>query len=211
VVAGSGFTHCAAGEKDSALSEHAVTVLISRSVKAGFEQDFERVAETLILAASNFEGFLGAQLVHPGDDPEVQDSMYHVVLAFDSQGHLDAWHDSPERQLGLAASQPLIDGTTQVKPVSGLGLWFRNAQQGPPRWKVAVVTWLGICPTVYVLFWLTGDLLKSWTLLTRTILLTLAVVALMTWLVAPQLTKLLRPWLFPNRPLQRSRHRQRSP
>jgi uncharacterized protein len=181
------------------LSEHAVTVLISRNVKAGCEVEFERVSATLMQVAASFEGFLGAQLVHPGDDPEVQDAMYHVVLAFASQAHLDAWHDSPERDLGLAATIPLIDGATRVKPVSGLGLWFRVTQQGPPRWKVAVVTWLGICPTVYVLFWLTGDLLKSWTLLSRTALLTLAVVALMTWVVAPQLTKLFRPWLFARR------------
>lgn len=182
------------------MSEHAVTVLISRNVKPGCEADFERVCATLVQVASNFEGFLGAQLVHPGDDPEVQDSLYHVVLAFDSQAHLDAWHDSPERELGLAASLPLIDGATRIKPVSGLGLWFRTTQQGPPRWKVAVVTWLGICPTVYGLFWLTGDLLKSWSLLSRTVVLTLAVVVLMTWVVAPQLTRVLKPWLFARRP-----------
>jgi antibiotic biosynthesis monooxygenase (ABM) superfamily enzyme len=81
----------------------------------------------------------------------------------------------------------------------GLGLWFRTTQPNPPRWKVAVVTWLGICPTVYVLFLLTGDLLKSWSLLPRTVLLTLAVVVSMTWVVAPQLTRLLRPWLSSRR------------
>ncbi|CAN5465692.1 hypothetical protein BH09PSE5_BH09PSE5_22800 [soil metagenome] len=79
--------------------------------------------------------------------------------------------------------------------MAGLGLWFRTSQPNPPRWKIAVVTWLGICPTVYVLFLLTGDLMKSWPLSLRTVALTIAVVAVMTWVVAPQLTKLLRPWL----------------
>jgi antibiotic biosynthesis monooxygenase (ABM) superfamily enzyme len=178
------------------MSEHAVTVLITRSVKAGCEVEFERVSETLMQIAASFEGFLGAQLIRPGDDSGVHDSMYHVVLAFDSQAHLDAWHDSPQRELGLAATTPLIEGGARVKPMAGLGLWFQSKQQGPPRWKVAVVTWLGIFPTVYVLFWITGDLLKSWTLLARTALLTLAVVALMTWVVAPRLTNLLKSWLF---------------
>jgi antibiotic biosynthesis monooxygenase (ABM) superfamily enzyme len=49
------------------------------------------------------------------------------------------------------------------------------------------------------LFLLSGDLLKSWSLLPRTIVLTVAVVVVMTWLVAPQLTKYLRPWLFSQR------------
>lgn len=190
------------------MREHAVTVLISRNVKAGCEAEFERVTAALVKVAASFEGFLGAQLVHPGDDPEIQDPTYHVVLAFDNQAHLDAWHDSTERRAGLAPTVPLIEGATQVKLMSGLGLWFRTTQQGPPRWKIAVVTWLGICPTVYVLFWLTVDLLKSWTLLSRTALLTLAVVVLMTWIVAPQLTKLFRPWLFARHLASKARDRQ---
>jgi antibiotic biosynthesis monooxygenase (ABM) superfamily enzyme len=185
------------------LSEHAVTVLISRNVKNGCEADFERVTKTMIKVASDFEGYLGAQLVHPGEDPEAQDTMYHVVLAFDSQANLDAWHASPERSLGLAAAAPFIQGAPTVRPVSGLGLWFRTGL-GPPRWKVAVVTWLGIFPTVYLLFLLTGDLLRSWSLLPRTVLLTLVVVVVMTWGVAPQLTKVLRPWLFASHPASKS-------
>lgn len=178
------------------MSEHAVTVLVSRNVKSGCEADYERVTQTLMGAASRSPGFLGAQLVHPGQDPEVEDAMYHVVLAFDHQANLDVWHDSSERKAGMAALAPFIQGEPSFRPMSGLGLWFRTTQPSPPRWKVAVVTWLGICPTVYVLFWLTGDLLRSWTLLARTIVLTLAVVAVMTWVVAPQLTKFFRPWLF---------------
>jgi antibiotic biosynthesis monooxygenase (ABM) superfamily enzyme len=180
------------------MSEHAVTVLISRSVKAGCEADFERVTNTLMQVAQSFKGCLGAQLVHPGEDPEVNDLMYHIVLAFDRQANLDAWHASPERRLGLDAASPFIEGAPSVKPMVGLGLWFRPTPS-PPRWKVAVVTWLGICPTVYTLFLLSGDLLKSWSLLPRTIVLTVAVVVVMTWLVAPQLTKYLRPWLFSQR------------
>jgi antibiotic biosynthesis monooxygenase (ABM) superfamily enzyme len=182
------------------LSEHAVTVLISRDVKPGCEAEFERVTQMLMQAAGRSKGYLGAQLIHPGEDPEVEDTMYHVVLAFDRQSNLDAWHDSPERQQGLAAMALFIEGSPSIKAMSGLGLWFRTTQPSPPRWKVAVVTWLGICPTVYVVFLLTGELMKSWSLLPRTIVLTVAVVVIMTWGVAPQLTRLLRSWLFSHRP-----------
>lgn len=181
------------------MSEHAVTVLISRNVKAGSEADFERVTHALMQTAGRVKGYLGAQLIHPGEDTEVDDTMYHVVLAFDHQANLDAWHDSPERAEGLLAAAPFIEGQSSVRPMVGLGLWYRTAPAGPPRWKVAVVTWLGICPTVYVLFLLTSDLLKSWGLFPRTVVLTVAVVAIMTWIVAPQLTKLLRPWLLSKR------------
>jgi len=178
------------------LSEHAVTVLISRNAKPGLEAEFESATHDLIKVAEGFKGYLGAQLVRPGEDPDVEDTMYHVVLAFDSRSNLDAWHESPERARGLAAAEPLIEGSPSVKRMEGLGLWYRTTQPSPPRWKIAVVTWLGICPTVYVLFLLLGDWMQPWPLLPRTVVLTIVVVLVMTWVVAPQLTKIFKRWLF---------------
>lgn len=181
-------------------SEHAVTVLISRQVKQGCEVDFERVMGQIIAVAATFEGHLGAQLVRPGDEQGAYDSLYHIVLAFDSESNLKIWQNSPARSLGLAAAAPFIEGQALVRQVSGLAHWFQAPtgpkQTPPPRWKVAVVTWLGIFPTVYMLFWVLGDMLAPWTLLTRIMLLTLLVVGLMTWVVAPQLTRLFKPWLY---------------
>lgn len=178
-------------------ADHAVTVLVSRRVKAGCEADFERVAGQLLELSAQAPGYLGSQLMHPGEEPGVDDSLYHVVLAFDNQANLDVWQNSTERALGLAAAEPYIEGPTTLRRVSGMAMWFRApAAVAPPRWKVAVVTWLGICPTVYLMFRLTWDLIGTWWLLPRVILLTLAVVILMTWLVAPALTRVFRSWLF---------------
>jgi antibiotic biosynthesis monooxygenase (ABM) superfamily enzyme len=47
-----------------------------------------------------------------------------------------------------------------------------------------------------MLFFLLGEILSQWTLLTRIMLLTMLVVGLMTWVVAPQLTRLFKPWLY---------------
>ena len=177
-----------------------MTVLISRQVKQGFEVEFEHLMSQIIAVSATFKGHLGAQLVRPGDEQGVYDSLYHIVLAFDSAAHLKDWQDSPARALGLAAAAPFIEGQTLVRHVSGLGLWFQAPsgpkQIAPPRWKVAVVTWLGIFPTVYLLFSLLGLVLNPWPLLPRLMVLTLLVVGLMTWLVAPMLTRLLKPWLY---------------
>nr|WP_319563694.1 antibiotic biosynthesis monooxygenase [uncultured Rhodoferax sp.] len=179
----------------------AVTVLITRRVKAGHEAAFEQASSDMTAAASVFPGYLGGQLVRPdAEDGSEDPSLYHVVFAFDTAEHLQGWQQSPTRSLGLAAIAPHIKGQTQ-RQVSGLGHWFAAPvgpkQMPPPRWKVAVVTWLGICPTVYVLFLLLGELLAPWPLLPRVMLLTALVVVVMTWAVAPQFTKLLKPWLYP--------------
>lgn len=181
------------------MSAHAVTVLITRRIKPGCEVDFEKFTVTMMQTAASFPGCLGAQLVHPGEDPDVTDPMYHIVLAFDRQSNLDNWHASPERKRGLAAAAPFIEGAFKTQPLSGLGLWFQTSQPSPPKWKVAVVTWLGICPTVYLLFLWMGDRLSAWPLLPRTVLLTLAVVVLMNWVVAPRLTRLFGPWMSSHR------------
>jgi hypothetical protein len=179
----------------------AVTVLVTRRVKAGHEAAFEQASRDMTAAASAFPGYLGGQLVRSDADGSSDDpALYHVVFAFDTHEHLQGGQQSPTRSLGLAAIAPHIEGQT-LRQVSGLGHWFAAPvgpkQNPPPRWKVAVVTWLGICPTVYALFLLLGPLLAPWPLLPRVMLLTALVVLIMTWLVAPQLTQLLKPWLYP--------------
>lgn len=179
----------------------AVTVLITRRVKAGHETAFEKSMNDMTAAASTFAGYLGGQLVRPDDEGSGDEvNLYHVVFAFDSPEHLQAWQTSPTRSLGLAAITPHIEGQTQHQ-VSGLGHWFAAPvgpkQAPPPRWKVAVVTWLGICPTVYALFLTLAPLLADWPLLPRVMLITMLVVLLMTWLVAPRLTSWLKPFLYP--------------
>ncbi len=180
----------------------AVTVLVSRRVKPGHEAAFEQASQAMTAAARPFAGYLGGQMVHP--DPEVDDeesNLYHTVFAFDTPEHLQAWQTSPERAERLQAIAPHTLSSTQLRPVSGLGLWFTpaggTAQKPPPRWKVAVVTWLGIFPTVFVLFLTVAPLLASWPLLPRVMVITLLVVVLMTWVVAPRLTTWLKPFLYP--------------
>jgi uncharacterized protein len=179
-------------------AEHVVTALVSRKVKPGCASQYERVTAQMLQVAARAPGYLGSHLMHPGEDADVDDMLYHVVIAFDSQAHLDAWQVSEERALGLAATAPYVESISTLRNVSGLAMWFRGPRMTtPPRWKIAVVTWLGICPTVYLAFLLTGPFVASWSLLPRVMLLTLIVVATMTWLVAPALTRLFRPWLKP--------------
>jgi antibiotic biosynthesis monooxygenase (ABM) superfamily enzyme len=68
-------------------AEHPVTVLISRQVRQGCEAEFERVMHQIMAVTATFAGYLGAQLVRPGDEQGVYDSLYHVVLAFNSESN----------------------------------------------------------------------------------------------------------------------------
>lgn len=183
-------------------SAHPVLLLVSRRAKAGHEAEFEWLMAEFIHAAEAFPGCLGAQLVHPGDEEDVEDTLYHALMAFKDAQSLDVWQKSAERSAGLASIEPYLEGPAVMRGISGLAHWFQAPagvkQTQPPRWKVALVTWLGIFPTVYLLFLGLGEVLAPWPLLPRIFLLTMLVVIIMTWGVAPQLTRLLKPWLFPS-------------
>lgn len=172
----------------------AVTVLVSRRIKAGDEQTFEALMQKMMQVAADFPGYLGGQLVSP--TPQ-EPGLYHVVFAFDTDEHLQQWQTSAARSLGLAAIEPLTEGPAQARQVIGMAHWFTTGAHHapPPRWRVAVVTWLGIFPTVLCLFLLLGDVLAPLPLVPRVMLLTMLVVIIMTWVVAPQLTRWLKPWL----------------
>jgi uncharacterized protein len=63
----------------------------------------------------------------------------------------------------------------------------------PPRWKMALVTWLALFPQVVILSLLIPSALP---MVIRIALLTAAPVAMLTWLVMPLLSELLHEWLY---------------
>jgi uncharacterized protein len=126
-----------------------VTALVSRKLKAGCEPQFERVTAQMLQVAARAPSDLGSHLMHPGEEADVEDMLYPVVIAFDSQAHLDAWQVSEERALGLAATAAYLEGVSTLRNVSGLARWFRG-----PRMTlivVATMTWL-VAPALARLF-----------------------------------------------------------
>jgi antibiotic biosynthesis monooxygenase (ABM) superfamily enzyme len=65
-----------------------------------------------------------------------------------------------------------------------------------PPWKVALVTWLTIFSLITVIVRLTGPLLEDLPLVVRLGITTVIAVPLMTWVVMPRVTRLLRRWLY---------------
>jgi antibiotic biosynthesis monooxygenase (ABM) superfamily enzyme len=162
---------------------------------------FEAEMQRMIGSASAFAGHLGGQVIRPDQEDGASDpSLYHVLFAFDSQEHLQVWQSSNERATHLQAIAALTQGEQALRQLNGLAHWFAEPKgpslPPPPRWKVAVVTWLGIFPTVLTLFLTVAPVLSDWPLVPRTMLLTALVVIIMTWLVAPRLTQWLKPWLY---------------
>ncbi len=67
----------------------------------------------------------------------------------------------------------------------------------PPRYKMAIMTWLGVFFTISILNRSFVLLLKELPALLRSLLVTRLTVALLTYLIMLRLTQLFRKWLYP--------------
>jgi antibiotic biosynthesis monooxygenase (ABM) superfamily enzyme len=66
----------------------------------------------------------------------------------------------------------------------------------PKKWKIAILVWLAIYPSVTLLSWLFGKQLNQITFLPlRTLVLTIVIVPLMVFVLLPLLQKVFAGWL----------------
>lgn len=175
-----------------------VTVVISRRVKSGCEDAFEQLSAKMTEAAAPFPGYMGTNLFRPTGpaDPE-----YRIIFKFQSQMDLANWQQSTERAQWLKGIECLLEAPSKTEVMSGLVTWFslpgQNPVQPPPKYKMTLVSWLALCPTVTLIFWLFGDLLIQLPLVPRTMLVTSVVMLLMSYVLMPRFSKWFAFWLFP--------------
>ena len=177
-----------------------VTAVASRRVKRGREREFEEWVSGILAAANGFPGYLGSEVLRPGDAPG--DDEYRIVFRFDRKSNLRAWEESEERHRWLREAGPLIH-EERVHVLTGLETWFtlpwKAGEPSPPRYKMAIVTWLAVFPLITVILVLFGPLLGLLPMLLRTLVLTAVMVSLMTYVIMPRLTRLFSFWLYPDR------------
>jgi antibiotic biosynthesis monooxygenase (ABM) superfamily enzyme len=171
---------------------------VTRRVRPGHERFYEQFLEGIISAASEFPGHLGVEVFRP---QSATGGEYHTVYRFDTEEHLRAWLDSDEHAAWLGRAEPHVIGPVRTSFVTGLETWFTLPDQPgaipPPRYKMALLTWITIFPLITVIVAVTGPLLEDLPPAARLAITTGLAVPLMTWVVMPRVTRLLRGWLYP--------------
>lgn len=174
-----------------------VTVTIARRVAPGREHEFEDWADRLTDLASAFPGYLGCGRLRPavgeGDPRE-----WHVIYRFDSSASLKAWEESAERKAFLDEGSELMQ-TVGSQKVSGLESWFSlpgMVTTPPPKWKMFLVSGTVIYLLQVLEYTAFGPFVADWPMPIRLLLMSFPVTAIMTWLVMPRASVLLRRWLY---------------
>ena len=179
-------------------NDTAVTVTIRRRVKAGHEAAFEEALREFIPQSLRFPGHLGVQVLRPapGGTPE-----WVVVIRFRSRRDYGEFRTSPEYSRWTARIRDLLEADPAVEERRGLEGWFAlpgvTAEPALPRWKMALITWIGVNVAVIGLTLLLRPVVGAWPLVPQALVVNTLVVVLLTWVIMPLLTRLFRPWLYP--------------
>jgi antibiotic biosynthesis monooxygenase (ABM) superfamily enzyme len=183
---------------NSSGKNYPVTAVISHVVRPGREQGYEAWFHGIATDARSFNGHLGVSAIRPQDHTHPE---YVVILKFDCYDNLKTWLESNERREWIERLQPLIDKPEDIQTLTGLEPWFtltnKPIKSPPPRYKMVLVTWLGVFVTISILNFLLLPLLSGLTPLLKSLIITGITVTLLTYLIMPRLTQLFRKWLYP--------------
>jgi antibiotic biosynthesis monooxygenase (ABM) superfamily enzyme len=168
-----------------------IHVAITRKVLPGKEQEFREALRQFMGESFQYNGVHGASIISgPGGD---NDREIGILRTFKNKAERDAFYNSEqfkkwEEYASTVTEEPVY------RELNGLEAWFRSAP-APPRWKMALVTICGVFPTSVFLNLTVSPLIKSFPLLVRLLIISACMVLILTWLVMPNLTRMLKAWL----------------
>jgi hypothetical protein len=183
---------------EQARRENPASATISQRIEPACEQAYEALLVGIHDEAKKFGGFIRREVIKSTAGNYLE---YTHVIHFDDEAHLRRWEHSPERHAWLSRMSSIAVHTTPLQVLTGLETWFTLSPEKPmvppPRYKMAMVTWLAIFPLITLVSYATGPIFGDLPIVVRVLAVTTAVVPLMTYVVMPRMTRLFRRWLYP--------------
>lgn len=184
-------------EPTAAAAEHGpVTVIFKRRARPGREAEFEAWVAGVTRAAMRFPGHRGADIIRPAGRARPE---YAIIFRFETYADAQRWEESEVRAEWVERVRALTEGEAEIQRVSGLEFWFTPPAGAapPPRWKMAVVSFLALWPLNVLVNAIFAPLIGGWPIPARALVVVGLLVPLMTYIVMPWLTRLLAGWLYP--------------
>lgn len=167
---------------------------VTRRVRPGCEKEFEANLLDFARRSMHVEGMAGVHILRPAPDSSTRE--YGILRSFENQPSADAFYDSKLFGDWQNKIADLVEGEPHRRRLSGLEAFFRSGKGiMPPRWKMAIVTFLGVLPSVLLWSNVIPPLLAGTHWLITAAAVNVAVVCTLTWGVMPLLTKLFHAWL----------------
>ncbi|CAM3250304.1 hypothetical protein SPAN111604_13195 [Sphingomonas antarctica] len=174
-----------------------MTIVQTRLVRLKDIAEFESALGQLVAAAASFSGRISTQILR---GPALAEGrQYHIVYTFADEQSLRDWEVSPERREGASIVEALAT-SAERRELTGLEAWFDLPSAAPPpsRHRMALLTWVAIWPLISVISRLSATALSGLPNLARTGITSAVMVAAMTYLAMPNLTRLVGNWISPS-------------
>ncbi len=188
-----------------------VTVIVKRIAKKDKIKEFEEWLSGISKEVSRQEGNMGIDIIRPINKNNNKSKLeYVVIFRFNNYDNLAKWEKSPIRNEWLQKGRKLIEADPDVQKLTGLEFWFTPyfkdedssmiPLQPPPRYKMVIVT----IPVISILLLTLVPQIHFFTEMLsipfpiRLVIAITITVLIMTYVIMPTLTKLLKSWLFKN-------------
>lgn len=176
-----------------------VHIAITRRARKERVGEFEAALTEFARRSLHEPGTRGVFLLHPTDSTSTE---YGIFRSFASAADREAFYKSDLYADWEKRVAPLVEGQPVCRELTGLEAWFRNpGETMPPRWKMAVLTWIAVWPVSMVVPAIVLPLLSpKFNSILAAGLIAAGIVTILTWIAMPLLTKLAHPWLHPTAP-----------
>ncbi len=166
-------------------------------VKPGLEEAFERAIHDFVQRSLHLPGQLGVHILRPA--PGSGSREYGILRRFASAEARDEFYRLPLFNEWKQEVAGLVEGEPRYEHLSGLETWFtlpgQRAIVPPPRWKMALVTVLGVWPTSMFVPWLLNPFTSGLPSSLQALFMAVGIVILLTWVIMPALVRILKRWL----------------
>lgn len=166
----------------------AVKIVYEWRVTTAAEAAFATWVHELLTHADRLVGLAGSSVLRSGD-------VHFVLLRFHDRVGFEAFEQHEATATLFERAERLADAAGPPQLRTGLETWFASPQRetpAPPRWKMALVTWLALLPQVLVL----AQVLPAMPFLLHAAVSTAIPVSMLTWVVMPRLSRWLAGWLY---------------
>jgi uncharacterized protein len=175
----------------------SVTVVISQLVKPGCEEAYVVWLQNIIGVVRNYTGHMDVSVIRPQSGVRRE---CVIIFRFDNYDNLKIWLTSRDREYWLNQGKHLLESDPDVQQICGLEAWFSLPGQPlktPPRYKTALLTWGAVFVLINLLNTFITPLLRGLPPLIISLIITITMVLLLTYVVMPRVSRLFNSWLYP--------------
>ena len=180
---------------ESADQSGPVTISVARQIVPGREKDYEDWLKAVTADAMKYPGHMGVNVIRPTRGSQE----YVTIFRYDNYEHSKAWEESDVRAEWLEKLHDIVEGEDEIRKGTGLEFWFSLPElpvAHPSPHKMAVVLLFVVYSLVMTVNLVLSTFASEWPTAARVFVTVFCQVILMTYVVMPRVTHVLKNWLY---------------